>query len=115
MEITVNKKKIVIAHDDRFIKVSIKHIPIFLMMLQKHFNPYSYNESYGYHQVIKSDNENTIIVKHGGLRIKYSISQCEDGTRLYGRNQDNYLLVTEELVNKLIIALSNVYEEAIKN
>lgn len=110
MEITRNKNKLDISRNGSSIKVKLKHVPVFLMMLQKHYNPYSYDESFGFHTVIKSSAEKTIIIKRGGLRIKYSISQHEDGTRLYGKG-DNYLLVTEELVNSLIHGIAHLYNE----
>lgn len=108
MEITSSEKKLAVSHDSRYINIKRKHIPIYLMMLQKHYNIFSSDEAYGFHEVKKIDESNTIIVKRGGLRIKYSIGQYGDGTRLYGKG-DNYLLVTEDLVNEIITGISSVY------
>lgn len=111
MEIVSSEKKLAISHDGRYIKVKRKHVPVYLMMLQKHYNMFSSDEPYGFHEVKKISESNTIVVKRGGLRIKYSIGQYANGTRLYGKVIDDYLLVNEDIINELISGMSAVYLE----
>lgn len=115
LETHENDKKLSIAHGNDKIAVKIKHIPIFVMMLQKHYGPFSVSEKFGKHKVEKSvdASDDTFVFKRGDkTRIaKYGICNFVEGTRLYGVNPTNFLTVTEEDTNKLILMLSDYYIE----
>ena len=108
-QLSTDHKKFNITKEDTTIYVKTKHIPIYLMMLHNHFNPFSSKEKYANHEVIKSSSSDTIVVKIGGKISKYAIGNFDNGTRLYGKDLDDYLIVNEEEVNKLILLLSDYY------
>jgi hypothetical protein len=78
------------------------------MLMHNHFNPFASKENYGGNEVVKTGKD-TKVVKIGGNYPKYSIGNFVDGTRLYGLENEPYLDVTEEEVNKLIRLLSDYF------
>jgi hypothetical protein len=113
MEIkAINKNKLSISNGESTIIIKFKHIPIFLMMVHNHFNPFASKEKFGGNEVVKNGKD-TKVVKVGGNYPKYSIGNFVDGTRLYGMENDPYLEVTEEETSKLIKLLSNYFLENI--
>jgi hypothetical protein len=107
-----SKKRINIIDEDDSIAVKLKHIPIFLMMLQKHYGEFSEGESFGKHEVVKrSHGLDTIVRKIGKSEVssKYAIGNYDNGDRLYGLEFDPYITVTEESVKELILQLADYY------
>lgn len=106
------KKRIIITEGVDSIIVKFKHIPIFLMMLQKHYGEFSEGESFGKHEVVKrSCGLDTIVRKIGKSEVssKYAIGNYVEGDRLYGLEFDPYIIVTEESVKELILQLADYY------
>ena len=114
LETHENDKKLSIVHGNDTITVKIKHIPIFVMMLQKHYGPFSVSEKFGKHKVEKTNNgQYTTVFKRGDddRMAKYVIGNFEDGTKLFGTGSPYWITVTEEDTNKLILMLSDYYIE----
>ena len=107
-QLSTDHKKFNITKEDTTIYVKTKHIPIYLMMLHNHFNPFSSREKYGNHEVIKGKSD-TIVVKIDSNVSKYAIGNFDEGIRLFGKDHDNYILVTEDEADKLILLLSDYY------
>jgi hypothetical protein len=104
------KKRIIITEGVDSIIVKFKHIPIFLMMLQKHYGEFSEGDVFGKFEVVKrSGGVDTIVRKIGKTGSKYAIGNYVDGDRLYGLEFDPYLEVTEESVKQLILLLADHY------
>ncbi len=113
---TRTKKKLVIRKEDGIfsdaIVIKFKHIPIFLMMIQKHYGEFSEGESFGKHEVVKRENGLDTIVKKKGCSdasSKYAIGNYDDIERLYGLDFEDYLVITEDESKDLILQLADYY------
>ena len=106
------QKKIIIRKDEDSILIKVKHIPIFMMMIQTHYNKFSDDCNFGKHEVVKRENGLDTIVKKKGCSdasSKYAIGQYDNGDRLYGLDFEDYLEVTEDECTKLILQLADYY------
>ena len=125
------QKKIIIRKDEDSIIIKVKHIPIFMMMMQTHYGKFSGNCNFGKHEVIKRENGlDTIVVKKGKHEVikrengldtvvvkkgksdassKYAIGQYDNGDRLYGLDFEDYIEVTEDETKQLMLLLADYF------
>ena len=106
------QKKIIIRKDEDSIIIKVKHIPIFMMMMQTHYGKFSGNCNFGKHEVIKRENGlDTIVVKKGksDASSKYAIGQYDNGDRLYGLDFEDYIEVTEDETKQLMLLLADYF------
>lgn len=106
------QKKIIIRKDEDSIIIKVKHIPIFMMMMQTHYGKFSGNCNFGKHEVVKRGNFlDTVVVKKGkpDSGSKYAIGNYDDGDRLYGLDFEDYIKVNEDETNQLILLLADYF------
>lgn len=106
------QKKIIIRKDEDSILIKVKHIPIFVMMIQTHYNKFYNDRNFGKHEVVKRENGLDTIVKKKGCSdasSKYAIGQYDNSYRLYGLDFEDYIEVTEDECTKLILQLADYY------
>lgn len=109
---TLAQKKIIIRKDKDSIAIKVKHIPIFMMMMQTHYGKFSDNCNFGKHKVIKRENGlDTVVVKKGksDFSSKYAIGQYDNGDRLYGLDFEDYIEVTEDETKQLLLLLADYF------
>lgn len=108
------KNRVIISTHDDNIQVKFKHLPIFLMMIQKHYGKFSEGESFGKFEVVKRGNFlDTVVVKKGkpDSGSKYAIGTYDDGDRLYGLDFEDYVIVSEDIATQLMLELAECYIE----
>lgn len=109
---TLKRKKLIIGKDDDTITIKVKHIPIFMMMIQTHFGQFSEDCSFGKHEVVKKGNFLDTIVKKKGksdASSKYAIGEYEGTTRLYGLDFDEYIEIAEDESKDVIVLLADYF------
>ena len=114
MKITYHatKNRVIISAPDDSIQVKLKHLPIFLMMIYKHYGKFSEGESFGKYEVVKRGNFlDTVVVKKGkpDSGSKYAIGTYDDGDRLYGLDFEDYIVVNEDIATQLVLELADCY------